>query len=169
MWNQKQQVSKGSQSSGVSQTSGSGGWVQKKIGWTNGNAIKIMARGGGPRAKLKCEEKQGSWRRGKEFGIKFCRSVFSSARKGENMRLPSPIVREKQGQTVPDLLRGSHRRVNPFLVIGFLSWLAHNLRARHILSNPTKLGSKCIPIAHHRLNLRLLAIFHFPMETHIVP
>jgi hypothetical protein len=27
------------------------------------------------------------------------------------------------------------------------------------LSNQTKLGSKCIPIAHHRLNLRLLAIF----------
>ena len=158
MWNQKQQVLKGSQSSGVSQTSGSGGWVQKKIGWTNGNAIKIMAHRGAqePNKSVRKSRAREGGEKNSEF--KFCRSVFSSARKGENVRLPSPIVREKQRQTVPDLLRGSHRRVNPFLVIGFWSWLAHNLRARHIMSNPTKLGSKCIPIAHHRLNLQLLAI-----------
>ena len=62
------------------------------------------------------------------------------------MRLPSPLVREKQGQTVPDLLRGSHLRVKPFLVISLFGHDLLTIRepATHCLTQ-TSWGASAFP------------------------
>ena len=68
--------------------------------------------------------------------------------------------RGKHGQTLLSSYEGKYHKKLVFSKEHVWSWLAHNLEPA-TLSNPTKgRGAKCIPIAYHRLNLRLLAIFH---------